>query len=199
MLEDRPHRAAARDRRKRPRRAHILIATGAAPHLRARDPRPRARDLVERGVPSRRPAQAHPDPGRRLHRGRVRRHLHRARLRGDAGLSRRQHPARLRRRRARASARGDGAARHQDRHQADRSARSRTVEHGFCVELSDRRTVDGRQGDVRDRAAAERHGPRARGGRRRARRAAAASRSTNSRRPRCRTSTRSATSPTAST
>ena len=43
------------------------------------------------------------------------------------------------------------------------------VEHGYCVELSDHKTFIGRPGDVRDRTAAERHGPRARGGRRRAR------------------------------
>ena len=100
-------------------RAHPDRDRRGAPSRR-RDRRARARHLVERGVSSRATAEAHPHPGRRLYRGRVRRHLPRARLRGDAGLSRRQHPARLRRRRARASARGDGAARHQDHHQADR-------------------------------------------------------------------------------
>ena len=83
----------------------------------------RARHLLERGVPPGRVAEAHSDPGRRLHRGRVRRHLQRARLAGDAGLSRGEHSARLRRRRARASALGNGAARHQDHHPADRHRR----------------------------------------------------------------------------
>ena len=72
------------------------------------------------------------------------------------------------------------------------------VEHGFCVELSDREsfTVDrvmfatGRRPNVR--ASASRR-PASRS------RRTAASRSTSSRRPRCRTSTRSATSPTGST
>ena len=91
----------------------------------------RACDLVERGVPPDRAAEAHPDPGRRLHRGRVRLHLRRVGLAGDAGLSRREHPARLRRRRARASARRDGAERHQGHLQAyrrgGREGRSRPV------------------------------------------------------------------------
>ena len=102
------------------RAKHILIATGGCALARHGHRGPRARHLVERGVPSDGAAEAHPDPGRRLHRGRVRRHLQRPRLRGDAGLSRRQHPARLRRRRAHASAHRDGKARHQDHHQEDR-------------------------------------------------------------------------------
>ena len=58
--------------------------------------RHRACDLLERGVSSARTAEAHPDPGRRLHRAGIRLHLRRLRLRRDGGLSRRQHPARLR-------------------------------------------------------------------------------------------------------
>ena len=104
---------------ERVRAKTILIATGGAPHLGAADRRARARHLLERGVSSAGVAPAHFHPGRRLHRPRVRRHLQRARLRGDAGLSRRQHPARVRRRRPRASALGDGTPRHQDHHQAD--------------------------------------------------------------------------------
>ena len=182
----------------RPRQAHPDRHRRRAASRR-RDRRPRARHLVERSVPSEGTAEAHPDPGRRLYRGRVRRHLHRPRLRGDAGLSRREDPARLRRRRARASARRDGAS------AASRSSRGRPstavekVDHGLCVELSGQRIDRGRPGDVRHRPQAERHRARAGEGRRRARRERRRSRSTNIRRPRCRTSTRSATSPTGST
>ena len=66
-------------------------------------PRHRARHLLERGVPPAAAAAAGGDPGRRLHRRGVRRHLCRARRPGDADLSRREHFARLRRRRAGAS------------------------------------------------------------------------------------------------
>ena len=51
---------------------------------RRRDPRHRARDLLERGVPSARTAEAHRDPGRRLYRAGIRLHLRRLRLRRDA-------------------------------------------------------------------------------------------------------------------
>ena len=118
----RAHGALVGDRRNAPRQAypdrHRRRSLCGCRYRGAR-----ARHLLERGVPSGRVAEAHPDPGRRLHRGRVRRHLQRARLAGDAGLSRREHSARLRRRRARASARGNGAARHQDHHPADRHRR----------------------------------------------------------------------------
>ena len=72
---------------------------------RAADPGRRARHHLERGLPSRAPAGAHPGRRRRLHRGRVRRHLRRPRLRDDAAPSRRQAPARLRRGRARTRSR----------------------------------------------------------------------------------------------
>ena len=65
---------------ERVRARHILIATGAAPHIGAEIAGHRARDLLERGVSSRGAAEARPDPGRRLYRGRVRRHLQRPRL-----------------------------------------------------------------------------------------------------------------------
>src|SRR5580693_7967403 len=42
---------------------------------RAGDPRHRTRDLLERGLPSGRTAEAHPDSGRRLHRAGIRLHL----------------------------------------------------------------------------------------------------------------------------
>ena len=100
----RAHRAARRDRQDRARRDDPDRHRRRAASRRG-DRRPRARHLVERGVPSARAAEAHPDPGRRLHRRRVRQHLPRSRLRGDAGLSRRADPARLRQRRARASRR----------------------------------------------------------------------------------------------
>ena len=119
------HRQAHRDRRDRARQAH----PDRDRRLRPRSAR--TSTAIEHVISSNEAfhlqgtAEAHPDPGRRLYRGRVRRHLQRARLRGDAGLSRRQHPARLRRRRAQPSARRDGEARHQDHHQADRRGRSR--------------------------------------------------------------------------
>ena len=63
---------------KRVRAKHILIATGGSARHGHRHRRHRACHLVERGVPSHRTAEAHPDPGRRLHRGGVRLHLRRA-------------------------------------------------------------------------------------------------------------------------
>ena len=152
-------RLLADDRRVRAK--HILIATGAWPgmgtgiagieHVISSNEAFHLTELPE----------AHPDPGRRLHRGRVRLHLRRARLRGDAGLSRREHPARLRRRRAHASAHRDGAARHQGDLQAHRrggrEGRSRAVRRAVRSRRHRRR-----QGDVRDRPAPEREGARAR-------------------------------------
>ena len=110
---------------ERVRAGHILISTGGTPSLGDPIPGHRACDLLERGVSSAGIAAAHRDPGRRLYRGGVRRHLCRARLAGDAGLSRREHPARLRRRCAPAPARRDGAARHQRDLTGARSRRSR--------------------------------------------------------------------------
>ena len=63
---------------------YILIATGGAPNHGPRDPRHRARDFLQRGVSSDRTAEAHRDPGRRLYRAGIRRHLCRLRLRRDA-------------------------------------------------------------------------------------------------------------------
>ena len=175
----------------------ILIATGAAPYHGARIAGLEHVISSNEAFHLDRTAQAHPDPGRRLYRRRVRRHLQRARLRGDAGLSRREHPARLRRRRARASARRDGDARHQDHHQADRRGR-REGRARLRRRALRQRAGDGRPGDVRDRPQAERARPRPRSRRRQARR---------DRRHRGRrlladhvspTSTPSATSPTAS-
>ena len=114
-----PHTIELADRRARPRQAYPDRDRRHA-ELRRSDSRPRACHLLERGVSSEGVAAPHRDPGRRLYRGRVRRHLCRARLAGDADLSRRQHPARLRRRRAQASARRDGKARHQCRHRPHR-------------------------------------------------------------------------------
>ena len=135
------HRQAASRPARRVRAKHILIATGGCALARQGHRRPRARHLVERGVSSQGTAEAHPDPGRRLYRGRVRRHLQRPRLRGDAGLSRRQHPARLRRRRAQSSARRDGKARHQDHHQEDRRGRSRRSITASASSLSDHEDI----------------------------------------------------------
>ena len=146
----------------------ILIATGAAPHLGADIAGHRARHLVERSVPPASASEARPDPGRRLHRRRVRQHLPRPRLRGDAGLSRRADPARLRQRRARASRDRNGQARHQDRVQADRRCdrEGRARPRRRVVRP---RILHGRLRDVRHRPQAERAGPRAGEGRRDAR------------------------------
>ena len=57
---------------------YILIATGARPHM-PDLPGARTRHHLERGVPPRRRAQAHPDRGRGLYRQRIRRHLPRIR------------------------------------------------------------------------------------------------------------------------
>ena len=142
----------------RVRAERILIATGGWPHSGPTIPGHRARHLLERGVSSAGTAEAHPHPGRRLYRGRVRLHLRRARQRGDAGLSRREHPARLRRRRARASAQRDAA----------RAASTSSAAHGRARSRSARRRISRAAvrtaarspatSDVRDRPPAERHG-----------------------------------------
>jgi glutathione reductase (NADPH) len=89
----------------------ILIATGGRPW------KPETCRASEHGITSEEAfhmpeaAQAHPDRGRRLYRGRVRRHLRGPGRRDHADLSRPQHPARLRRRRARPPGRRDRKAR----------------------------------------------------------------------------------------
>ena len=180
------------------RAKNILIATGAAPHLGAEIAG------LEHVISSNEAFHLEELPKRILIQGggyiarRVRRHLQRPRLGGDAGLPRRKHPARLRRRRARASARGNGAARHQDHHQADRrrgrEGRPRTAV-SSCPTASPSWSTASCSPPGAGRTS------RASGWRRPASSSprTAASRSTTSRRPRCRTSTRSATSPTAST
>ena len=183
---------------QRIRARHILIATGAAPHM--GPPIPGIEHVISSNQAFH--LEALPQPragaGRRLYRGRVRRHLQRPRRAGDAGLSRREHPARLRRRPARPSARRDGAARHQDRHRPNRRPASTETRGSFRAELSRRRGGRGRQGHVRHRPAPERGRLRARSGRRAARR----QRRHRGRRVfanlACRTSMRSATSPTGS-
>ena len=67
----------------------ILVATGGRP-VDARGAGRRARHHLQRGVPSGGAAGAHRDRRRRLHRGRVRRHLQRPRRRDDAALPRRR-------------------------------------------------------------------------------------------------------------
>ena len=146
----RAHRAAARHRRARarrddPDRDRRLAAFGPTipglEHVISSNEAFHLRELP----------QAHPDPGRRLYRGRVRLHLRRPRLRGDAGLSRRQHPARLRRRRARASAHRDGASAASRSSAATPSPAIEKAGDEFVARLSDSSTIAGRQGDVRDR------------------------------------------------
>ena len=75
--------------------AHVLISTGGTPSLWRQNSRHRTRHLVQRGVPPAGIAAPHGDPGRRLYRGRIRRHFCRPRRPGDAGLSRRKHFARF--------------------------------------------------------------------------------------------------------
>ncbi len=93
--------------------AHILIATGGTPGY--GDPIPGIEHAISSNEAFQLPrvSAPHRDSGRRLYRGRVRRHLCRPWRACDAGLSRRQYPARLRRRCAAASAHGHGEARHQ--------------------------------------------------------------------------------------
>ncbi len=67
VLEDAHTRPPAGDRRDRTRQAYPDRDRRRAVS-RAGDSRPRARDLVERGLPSERIAEAHPDSGRRLYR-----------------------------------------------------------------------------------------------------------------------------------
>ena len=144
-------------------------------------------------------AQTHSDPGRRLYRSRVRRHLRRARQPGDAGLSRREYPARLRRRRPRtfAQARCAAAASRSSPRPHRRGDRDRraTATTSSCPTTS-RIMADmvmfatGRRPNV--------HGAWPRKLERQDRRDTAASPSMTIRRRRCRISMPSATSPTAS-
>ena len=197
VLED-AHTVRSGDRRARTRRNDPdRDRRVAAP--RARNCRPRARHLLERGVSSGRAAEAHPDPGRRLYRGGVRLHLCRARQRGDAGLSRREDPARLRRRRARAFARRDARARHHGHLRAyrrgdrkvGRRAHVRGCPTAATIAADKVMFATGRRPNVKGL------------GHRRPGRASstsmAASTSTSTRAHRCRISTPWATSPTAST
>ena len=99
---------------------YVLIATGGAPNHGAEIPG------IEHVISSNevfhlaRIAEAHRDPGRRLHRAGIRLHLRRLRFRRDAGLSRRQHSARLRRGRPRPCPRRDGEGRHHHPHRLHR-------------------------------------------------------------------------------
>ncbi|ABA48696.1 hypothetical protein BURPS1710b_0497 [Burkholderia pseudomallei 1710b] len=141
------------------------LAAGAAA-----DSRHRARDHVARGARVARAAAADRDRRRRLHRGRVRGHLQRARRRCRPVLSRRADPARLRRRRAaRVAWRDDEAGcRHpyarDDR--GDRARRRRRVD----AQARRGRVRAVRRGAVCDGARREWRRARARGGRGRARR-----------------------------
>ena len=145
-----------------------------------------------------RAAEAHRDPGRRLYRAGIRRHLCRLRLRRHRDLSRREHLARFRRGRPHPCPRRDGKAGH---HHPDRlhNRQGRQARQGIHHASLQRIEHCLRQGDVRDRPPSQRRQSRAgEGGRRHQSRTMAASRSMPGRRRLCRTSTRSATSPTAS-
>ena len=95
---------------------YILIATGGAPNHGREIPGIEHVHFLQRGVSPHRTAEAHRDPGRRLYRAGIRRHLRRLRLRRDRDLSRRQHPARFRRGRPQPRARRDGEAGHHHHH-----------------------------------------------------------------------------------
>ena len=191
------HRQAHCDRRNRARQAHPdrdrRLAVARQGHR-----GPRARHLVERGVSPQGVAEAHPDPGRRLYRARVRQHLQRARLRGDAwSIAAKTSCAASTTTCAIICAPNWKSAASRSSPgkivEGDREGRSRPLR--AAVRSRGRR---GRQGDVRDRPPsqcrrASGSKPPASSSTRRAR-----SRSTSSRRPSCRTSMRSATSPTAS-
>ena len=160
--------------------------------------RPRALHLLQRGIRSARSAEGDRHCRRRLHRGRIRQHLPRARRRDDAYLPRPRDPGALRPRSAQGLARGDGKQRNQDPlpHdlRADRQARRRQA----------RRAAVGRQGadrrpdDAGDRPHSQHRGSRARGRRRRSRQAWRDHRRQPIRAPMSTTSGRSATSPTGS-
>ena len=171
-------------------RGHAKSRTGDSGH--------RARHFIERGVSSADAAKAYRDSRRRLYRTGVRLYFCGLRLQRDAGLSRRQYFARVRRRRAGPCAGRDGKGRHHhpDRlhGQPDRQGRqARHRIHHASVQWLEHRL---RSGDVRDRTASERRQSRAwRKPASPSIRTMAASQSTASRAPRCRTSTRSGTSP----
>ena len=154
---------------ERVKAAHILIATGGQPSNGPAIPG------IEHVITSNEAFHLPALPrrilmsGRRLHRGRIRLHLRRARRRGHAGLSRREHPARFRRRCAHASARRDGEARHRA---SSPGARGRGQAVGRWLPVAPHRwALDRRrQGHVRDRSVAQYRRARARGRRRRDRR-----------------------------
>ena len=148
----------------------------------------RARHHLQRGVPSRSPAEVHRDRRRRLHRRGVRRHLQRARRRHHAALPRPQDPARLRRGAARPPHRGAVQARHRRRRATPRSPPS-TRAGRTPGDAEGRQHGRDRQGDVRHRARPQHARARPRGGRREARATRARSWSMRTRAPRSRTST----------
>ncbi len=176
----------------------ILIATGGWPHMGPNIPGLEHAISSNEALDLKELPQAHPDPGRRLHRARVRLHLRRPRQQGDGRLSRREHPARLRRRYPRASALRNAGARHH-RHLWPDRRRDRAGRRRVPHDAVGRQHGGGRQGDVRHRPAPQYHGARLRkcrpamprAWRHRGRRIFA--------HRRCRTSMPSATSPTAST
>ena len=143
-----------------------LDRDGRCAELRRPHPRHRTRDYLQRGVPPDGISAPRGDPGRRLYRRRIRRHLRRPRFACDARLSRREYLARLRRRRASASARRDGGARHQSDHRVqDRGDRtSRAALLGSAIE---RQSCHRRPGHVRDRPASQYRQARSEGGGRR--------------------------------
>ena len=129
-----------------------LIATGGRPWKPDDLERRRTRHHLGRSVPSARPAQTHPDRGRRLYRGRVRRHLRGARRRHHPDLPRFEHSARLRRRCARASHRPNRAPRHAPSFWATPATRS--IEKGAGGLLS--RLNNGIEADDRSRSCSQR-------------------------------------------
>ena len=135
---------------------------GRRPPDRARHSRHRACDLVERGARPAPAAAPHRDRRRRLHRGRVRRHLQRLRLRG-----RRDHPARgsalrLRRRFARGPGARNARPRHRDPYPHPDRPHRQGAARGLLA-LHDPWPGDlSRPGHVRDRPQAEHARPRSR-------------------------------------
>src|SRR5262249_23207441 len=115
-------RLVATGEKNRPRRN--LLRPRRAALVWAADPGDRTRHLLERGISSGTIAAAHPDPGRRLYRRRVRGYFQRAGIGGDAGLSRREHFARFRRRSARPSACRDDEAGGEDPLRQDGAGRA---------------------------------------------------------------------------
>ena len=176
----------------------ILIATGARPVM-PHDRGHRACDQLERGVPPRRAAEADRDRRRRLYRQRIRRHLPPVRKPRDPGQPHRRDPARTTTSRSSTGCSRSRCARASTSGSTRRSSGSSSATTARCTSrMTGCDDIEADAAAVRDRPQART--PKGSGSRRRASSSAtrARSRSTPTTARRCRRSSRSATSPTAS-